>query len=54
MINFFLHLSLDFFLKFKIWPPDVVFVMDDWTLRKQFTVVHVCTCMCACVYVVPV
>ena len=34
-----------FFLIFKsllIWSPDLVFVIDDWTLHKQLT--------CLCVY----
>ena len=42
---------MDFFLKFNIWPPGLVFVMHDWTLHKQkllCTCVHVCLNVCLC------
>ena len=35
--------------KFNIWPPDLVFEMDDWTLHKWLTVMYVCACM-MCTY----
>ena len=28
------HKILDIFLKFNVWPPDLVLVMDDWVLHK--------------------
>ena len=37
------------FLKFNIWPSDLVFVIDNLTKHKQLT--DVCVCMYGCVYV---
>ena len=39
-LELFLHVF--FFLILLIWSPDLVFVIDDWTLHKQLT--------CLCVY----
>ena len=44
-------LSIGLFPKFNIWPPDLIFVMDNWALHWC---VHVCMCdmwAFVCVYV---
>ena len=46
--NFYFYFyEYDFFAKFNIWPPYLVFVMDDWTSHKQLTAIYACVCMCA-------
>ena len=37
--------DIKFRKKSNVWPPDLVFVMDDWTLHKLFTAMYMCTCM---------
>ena len=39
---------IDFFAKFNIWPPDLVFVMDD--LHKQLTAIYACVYVCVPVF----
>ena len=43
--------SAGLYLKFNVWPPDLVFVTDDWILHKQLTAVDVCVRICARVHV---
>ena len=37
------------FAKFNVWPPDLLFVMDDWTSPNKLTTIYACVCMCACI-----
>ena len=42
-----MNLISGLFLKFNVWPPDLVLVMDDWTL-------HELQLLCICVHTLPV
>ena len=46
MAGWVVRVNIGLFGKFNIWPPDLVFVMDNWTLHKPLTAIYVCVHLC--------